>query len=146
MILRQAVTVNNSGLNNVAVNNGANALAINGTVGGNLIANGAGISDGGNQLTVAGASTLTAGSGNGINLGTAGDSFGSTVDIVSGNNVTLSDAAFLTVNGTVTGTLTAAGAGISDGGTALTVGSTSTLNAGANAITLTAAGDDFAQR
>ena len=39
------------------------------------------------------------------------------------------DTAALAVNGTVTGNLTATGAGISDGGSSLTVGGTTSLTA-----------------
>ena len=105
-------------------------LAVNGTVTGNLTANGAGISDGGSALTVGGTTSLTAGTANPINFGNAGDSFAGAVTIQSGDNVTLVDTTALAVNGTVTGNLTATGAGIGDGGSALSVGGTTSLTAG----------------
>ena len=121
------------------------ALAVNGTVTGNLTATGAGIGDGGSALTVGGTTSLTAGTANPINFGNAGDSFASAVTIQSGDNVTLVDTAALAVNGTVTGNLTATGAAIGDGGGSLTVGGTTSLTAGAaNPINFANAGDSFA--
>jgi len=142
--LAGTVTVDTTGANDVVINNGVNPLALNGTVGGNLTATGAGISDGGNLLTVGGTTSLTAGAGNAISLvGTAGDSLTGAVTINSGDNVTLDDTLPLTVNGTVSGNLTATGAGISDGGNLLTVGGTTSLTAGAgNAISLVGTAGD----
>ena len=89
------------------------------------------------MLTVGGTTSLTAGTANPITFGNAGDSFAGAVTIQSGDNVTLVDTAALAVNGTVTGNLTATGAGIGDGGSALTVGGTTSLTAGtANPINL----------
>ena len=132
-----------SGDNVTLVDTGA--LAVNGTVTGNLTTTGAGISDGGSALTVGGTTSFTAGTANSISFGNAGDSFAGAVTVHSGDNVTLVDTAALAVNGTVTGNLTATGAGIGDGGSALTVGGTMSLTAGtANPISFGNAGDTFA--
>ena len=137
-----AVTVHSA--DNVTLADTA-ALAVNGTVTGNLTATGAGISDGGSVLTVGGTPSLTAGTANSISFGSPDDTFTGAVTIHSGDNVTLADTAALSVNGTVTGSLTATGAGISDGGSALTVGGTTSLTAGtANPINFANAGDSFA--
>jgi len=136
-----AVTV--SGANNVTLNNDTFGLAVNGTVGGNLAASGAGISDGGSLLKVLGLTTLTAGAGNNITLATTGDDFAGVVDVVSGFNVSLNDSALLQVNGTVSGTLAATGAGINDGSGTLVVDAASTLSAGGGAITMNSGSDDF---
>ena len=80
-----AIAVNNSGANDVSLNNGGFALTVNGVVGGNLSATGAGIGDGGAALTVGGTTSLTAGTGHAINFADAGDSFAGAVTIQSGD-------------------------------------------------------------
>ena len=120
------------------------ALGVNGTVTGSLTANGAGIGDGGSALSVGGSTGLSAGINHNITFGNAGDSFTGAVTVNNGDNVTLSDTGLLKVNGTVTGTLAATGAGISDGNVALTVGGTTSLSAGAgNNIGFGTTGDTF---
>jgi len=74
----------------------------------NVTANGL-ISDSGN-VTVAGTTTLAAGTGNDITLDNA-DDFVGVVSIVSGNNVTLNDVNGLTVGGSVGGSLTTTAGG-----------------------------------
>ena len=116
-----------------------NALSVGGNL--NAVANGL-IGDNGN-VTVAGATTLTAGAGNNITLDNA-DDFGGPVAIVSGNNVTLNDINALNLgNAVVSGNLNLTANGpITDSGN-ITVAGTTTLAAGAgNDITLDNA-DDF---
>src|SRR5260370_29192521 len=82
--------------NNVTLND-VNALTLGAsTVSGNLnvTANGL-ISDSGN-VTVAGTTTLSAGTANDIVLDNA-DDFGGVVNIISGNNLTLNDLNTLTL-------------------------------------------------
>ncbi len=159
-----AVTLNNTGANAVILNNGANALTIgNGTsVGGNLTltsgalsfgtttvggaliatANGAITQTG--ALTVTGATTLAAGAGNNITLLNLGNAFTGAVGITSANNVILinSKATALGLS-TVSGTLAVTSNGAITQTAALTVTGTSSFSAGASAITLNNAGNNF---
>ncbi|HZR20780.1 MAG TPA: filamentous hemagglutinin N-terminal domain-containing protein, partial [Verrucomicrobiae bacterium] len=131
------------------------ALTLNAlTVGNDLnsVANGP-ISDAG-AVVVGGNTSLSAGTGNNINL-SQGDDFVGPVNIVSANDVTLNDINTLTVGGAINGKLTTssggaltlntlnvggnlastAGGAISDAG-AVKIGGTTTLTAGGNDITL----------
>ncbi|MFO0775093.1 MAG: filamentous hemagglutinin N-terminal domain-containing protein [Nitrospiraceae bacterium] len=130
--------------NNVALRD-ANALdfgasTISGTL--NVVTNGALTQSG--PLTVAGATTLDVGSGNDITLTNAANDF-SSITIIRGNNVALRDATTLdlgtsTISGTLdvvtNGALTQSGPLTVTGATTLTVGAT-------NDIALTNATNDF---
>ncbi len=166
-----AVSLNNSGANNVAVNNGANALTL-GTVSvgsGTLNLSGVGISEGASgtitQASGAGLVTLAAGAG-AIALANGND-FTGTVNISNSgaNDVTINDINTLTLGtlaigqnlnvtstgalnlgtGSIGGTLTANsnGGAISETAGGLSVTGTSSITAGAAAITLTDGGNDF---
>ncbi len=116
------------------------------TLKGNLSVSGAGISSSA-ALVVNGAlktATFAAGSGNDITLGNGANDF-TTVAITSGRNVTLNDINKIDLGAsTISGTLgvTAAGAITQSG--ALAVTSVASFTAGANGITLSDAGNNFA--
>ncbi|MEK6707550.1 MAG: filamentous hemagglutinin N-terminal domain-containing protein, partial [Pseudomonadota bacterium] len=146
-----AVSLNNSGVNNVAVRD-ANAIVLGASsVGsGTLAVTAAGaITQAGPIIQAAGAGgvSLTAGAANNITLSDAGNDFAGAVRIVSGNNVTLNDAnAFAFGNGgtsAVSGSLSLTTGGAVTQANALTVVGTSSITAGANAITLSNAGNNF---
>ncbi|MCZ8257683.1 MAG: hypothetical protein O9327_18710, partial [Polaromonas sp.] len=151
--------------NNVSLRD-ANALALGASsISGTLTAVTAGAVTQNGALSVAGATSLTAGNTNDITLNNAGNNFGGTVSTVSGRNVTLTDSDAIslgtsTVSGAlnissggavslgtsgVTGALTINAAGAITQSGALTVGGVATLSAGAaNDITLTTATNNFA--
>ncbi|MBW8759264.1 MAG: filamentous hemagglutinin N-terminal domain-containing protein [Burkholderiales bacterium] len=135
------------------------ALSVDGTVGGALGATSTGPITQTAALTVGGPSVLDAGTA-AITLVTTGNDFGGAVT-AAGSTVSLADAnalaahvtssagttlnagGALAVDGTVGGSLAAVGNGAMTQSAALTVGGTSTLNAGTGAITLANAGNDF---
>ncbi len=95
-------------------------------------------------LLVTGVTTLTAGSANNISLESANNNFVAALAIVSANNVILQDlnALILGANN-ITGTLdVTTGGALTDSGV-IVVGGATTINAGANAVTLNTAGNNF---
>jgi filamentous hemagglutinin family protein len=130
-------------------------------VGGNLNATANGLISDNGVVTVGGATSLAAGSGNDITLDNA-DDFGGAVFVVSGHNVTLNDVNSLTVGGLISGNLTTTANGatalngmtvggnlnvnanglISDNAN-VTVAGTTTLAAGAGNDIILNDGDDF---
>ena len=136
-----AVTLLNSGTNNVTLNNNRALILAASTVGQNLniTANGAITQTG--TLTVPGTASFNAGA-NAIDLSTNGgsNSFTGAVTLLNSgtNNVTLNDNRALILAASTVGqnlNITANGAITQNG--ILTVPGTSSFNAGANAITLT---------
>jgi filamentous hemagglutinin family protein len=117
---------------------GAGASSIAGTM--NLTSAGDITDSGSGTLAVGGTTVLNAGAGNNVTLDN-NNNF-NTVDIVSANNVTLSDINSIDIgNSTVSGALTiTASSGISGSGTLHVIG-TSTLNAGIGDIVLNNAND-----
>ena len=148
------ITLNNASNNfsTVAVNSGnnvtladANALdlgtsTVSGTL--NVTTNGALTQSG--ALTVAGTTTLVAGSGNDITLTNASNDF-STVAVASGHNAALTDANALALgSSTISGTLDVSTGGAVTQSGALNVAGNATFAAGAsNDITLSNATNDF---
>ncbi|MDD5227279.1 MAG: filamentous hemagglutinin N-terminal domain-containing protein, partial [Methylococcales bacterium] len=109
----------------------------------NLITNGA-ISQSG-ALSVAGTTSLTAGSANAITLADAGNSFTGAVSVVSGSTVSLTNAIATVLNVfNVGGNLTLVSTGaVSQVGNISVAGTTSLTAGNANAITLANAGNSF---
>jgi Repeats of unknown function (DUF5649) len=137
--------------NNVSLTD-SNAFALGtSTISGNLTVTTNGALTQSGALAVGGTTTLAAGATNDITLANAGNNF-SSVGIISGNNITLTDANALTLNAsTVTGNFTANAADLTVGGAiASTSGSlnltgTNTVTqlanltaTGANPVTVTA--------
>jgi hypothetical protein len=118
------------------------------TISGTLTVSNAGTITQAGKLLVTGTSDLTAGAGNNITLANAANNFTGGVRVVSGNNVSLADADGIVLgnaNGdsTISGTLTVSNAGtITQAGKLLVTG-TSDLTAGANAIILDDALNNF---
>ena len=112
------------------------------TLTGNLGVDAPGITQSG-ALVVPGTITLVGGAANNITLSTAANNFG-TVVITSGNNVKLTDAnsIILAASGTVSGNLNL-NSGISSQTGPITVVGTTTVSAGANAIVLNDANNNF---
>jgi len=112
------------------------------TINGNLsVTTGGAITDSG-VLIVAGNTTLTAGIVTTLRFDNADDF--AAVGITSGNNVTLHDINALSLAAaTASGNLNVTTSGALTQSSALTVAGTSSFNAGANAITLTNASNDF---
>jgi hypothetical protein len=140
-----AVSFSNSGANDVSVTD-MNAIALGaGTFGGNLtvVANGT-ITQAG-ALVVAGASSFTAGA-NAIILTNASNNFTGPVSFSNSgaNDVSVTDTnAFVLDAGTFGGNLTVVTNGAITQTGALVVAGTSSFTAGANAITLANASNDF---
>jgi hypothetical protein len=153
-----AVTVANA--NNVTLND-INALTVGGTiggnlsataggalafnalnVGGNLTANGNGLSDNGN-VSIAGTSALNAGGGD-ISF-TFADDFGGAVSIANAHNVTLTDINAINLGAsTVSGFLTVtAGGDITDSGNLVVANAATFKTAGGNSIILDQSGNTF---
>ncbi|OIP12580.1 MAG: hypothetical protein AUK53_07400, partial [Betaproteobacteria bacterium CG2_30_59_46] len=162
----------NTALSLAVVSTGAIDFTGVATIGGNLTANGATITDtGAGQLLVTGTSNLTAGTGD-IILDNAANDFGGAVTVISSANLTLDDANALTLStvnatgnaqfdaaglidytgiATIGGNLAAnsianggAGANITDTGAGqLLVTGTSNLTAGTGDIILDNAANDF---
>ena len=137
--------------NNVTLND-VNAFAFgNGgtsAVSGNLVLTTVGaVTQPANSLTVAGTTSIAAGAGNSITLGGVANNFTGQVRIVSGNNVTLNDVnGFSFGNGgtsAISGNLALTTAGAVTQANAITVGGTASVTAGAFAITLNNAANDF---
>jgi hypothetical protein len=88
--------------------------------------------------------SLQAGAGNNITLDRAGNDFGGTVSVVSGNNVSLRDTNALGLGAsTVSGNLTLQAGGAMTQNGDLAVTGTTAITAGANNVTLNRAGNDF---
>jgi len=147
-----AVSLNNSGANNVAVTD-ANAIVLGASsVGtGTFAVNSTGaISQTGAIVQAAGAGTASFAAGAGsITLTNAGNTFTGAVGLSNsgGNNVAVTDSGSMDL-GTVsvgTGTLTVNGAGITQSGviTQTAGAGAATFNAGANSIVLTNASNNF---
>ncbi|MEJ2574624.1 MAG: hypothetical protein P8164_13745, partial [Gammaproteobacteria bacterium] len=143
-----AVSLNNSGANNVAVTD-ANAIDLGpSSVGtGTLTVNGVGITQSGaiTQAAAAGAATFNGGAG-AITLNAANDFTGAVSLNNSGaNNVAVTDANAINLGASSvgTGTLTVNGVGITQSGaiTQAAGAGAATFNGGAGAITLNAAND-----
>jgi len=128
--------------NNVSVTD-SNALILGAsTVSGTLGVNTTGAITQSGALVVTGTTTLAAGSGNNITLNSANDF--STLVITSGNNVSVTDTNVIILGAsTVSGNLTVNTTGAITQSGALAVTGTSSFSAGANAITLTSATNDF---
>jgi filamentous hemagglutinin family protein len=130
--------------NNVSLRNGTTALTLGDlNVGGGLNLSAGAISQTvGDNLTVAGSSTLSSGAGD-IALANAGNHFSGAV-AVTGNNITLNNGGNALIMGAsaTTGQVTLTGAGITQNGA---IGATGpvTLVAGANDITLNDAGNNI---
>ncbi|TCT01010.1 beta strand repeat-containing protein, partial [Paralcaligenes ureilyticus] len=160
-----AVSLSNSGANDVALSNGANALLLGtSSVGrGALTVSGTGITQTGaiTQTAGTGAASFNAGTG-ALTLTDTDNDFRGAVSL-TGGTTQITDKSALTLGMLTTGALTATSAGALNlgGGTvggvltatstnnaitqagALTVTGTSGINAGAGAITLTNAGNTF---
>jgi len=114
------------------------------TIGGTLnVTTSGSITDTGN-LVVTGATTLSAGAANNINLNDSNNF--STVSVVSGNNVTLVDTNGLDLGAsTISGTLNVTPGGpLTDSGN-LAVTGTTTITAGSSNVTLNNAGNNFSR-
>ncbi|MET3497437.1 autotransporter outer membrane beta-barrel domain-containing protein [Variovorax boronicumulans] len=127
---------------NVAITSGG-ALALGtSAITGTLAATAAGAITQTGALSVAGASTLNAGSAD-ITLTQATNKFTGAV-ATNGRNVSLTNGTALVLGtGTIAGTLAATATGAITQTGALTVAGAATVNAGANAITLLNANNDF---
>jgi len=142
-----AVSANNTGASDISITD-ANALVLGATSPGTgdlfLVANGPIVQTA--ALTVGGKTSITAGA-NDVTLSDPANQLTGQVRIVSGKNVTLNNnTAFAFGNGgtsAVSGNLSLTAAGPVTQANALTVDGTTTINAGANPITLTTAGNNF---
>jgi hypothetical protein len=141
-----AITLNNTGNNNVALTNIVATTLATSSIGGAFdVTSGGAISQTG-PLTVGGASSFDAGA-NGINLGGA-NNFGGPVSFTNtgaANNVILNNMTALVLGTSSTDgnlTVTSNGNAITQTGP-LSVGGTSSFVAGAAPITLTDVGNDF---
>ncbi|MGH8145792.1 MAG: filamentous hemagglutinin N-terminal domain-containing protein [Rhodanobacteraceae bacterium] len=148
-----AVSLNNSGVSAVTLDNGNNALDLGASsVGfGPLNVSGTGITQSGaiTQATSAGAATFNAGAGV-LTLGNSGNAFTGAVSLNNSgaNAVTLdngSNALKLGASAVGSDTLTVSGKGITQSGaiTQTTGAGTATFNAGAGVLTLDNTGNDF---
>jgi len=132
--------------NNVTINNVANNINLAAsTIAGNLNITAGSMTDSGIQI-VTGTTTLTGTAGGSIVLDTVGNTFTGVLNIGPAGlaNVSITDTTAVDLTGlTVTGNLTIlSGGAITDSGT-LNVAGTTTLNAGANNITVDDAANDF---
>ena len=114
--------------------------AVTATAGGDISNTGA--------LAITGASTFTAATGQSISVANAGNSFGSTVAFVGTGgsllDVSVLDTTVLDLQAlTLTGDLTATGAGLTQSGSLAVTGTTDITAGAGNNITLTTATNDF---
>ena len=142
---KDAVSANNSGVNEIQLSD-TNAIEL-GTVTtqNNLAVTAAGITQDGTGLTVSGTSTFIGGAG-AIKLDTASNDFKDTISASNSgaNAIQLRDSNAIKL-GTVTtqNNLAVTAVGITQDGTGLTVNGTSTFSGGAGVITLSTPSNDF---